>query len=48
MAEFLADEIKMEESNDQSQGQLPQVQGFKVLKSNGAEVALQKSADGET
>jgi len=48
MAEFLADEIKMEEASNQMKGQLPEVKGFSVLETNEAEVSLRKSADGET
>ena len=48
MADFLADEIKMEQASDEAGGKLPQIQGFSVLETNGAEVALRKSENGET
>ena len=48
LTEFLKEEMKFEQKNEISPGQLPTVKGFEVTSSNGTEVVLTKTSDQET
>ena len=47
IADFLADEIKLEKESEKTPGELPTVAGFEVTDTDGANVVLTKKSNNE-